>query len=132
MQLGESAPGATPIWKSWPSWACRRALPKLILFFLRFLGVAGIARDRIYCRLSIHESADVAGAEKFWRQLTALPDDQFRRPTLKRHNPKTSRKNTGDNYHGCLIIRVLGGSGLYRQIEGWASAVMAEPTLTTS
>jgi len=102
--------------------------PKLILFFLRFLTAAGIARDRIYCRLSIHESADVAGAEKFWRQITGLPDDQFRRPTLKRHSPKTNRKNTGDDYYGCLIVRVRGGSELYRQIEGWASAVMADRT----
>ncbi len=68
--------------------------PKLILFFLRFLRVAGIERERIYCRVSIHESADVAGAERFWRQVTAMPADQFRRTTLKRHNPTTNRKNT--------------------------------------
>jgi hypothetical protein len=102
--------------------------PKLILFFLHFLEVAGIARDRIFCRVSIHESADIAGTEQFWRRVTTLPDDQFRRPTLKRHNPTTIRKNTGDSYHGCLIVRVRGGCELYRQIEGWASAVMADPT----
>jgi len=102
--------------------------PKLITFFLRFLAVAGVERDRIYCRVSIHESADVAGAERFWRQVTGLPDDQFRRPTLKRHNPTTVRKNTGDDYHGCLIVRVLGPAELYRRIEGWASAAMTEPT----
>jgi transcriptional regulator with XRE-family HTH domain len=99
--------------------------PKLILFFLRFLTVAGVERERIYCRLSIHESADVDSAQRFWQQVTALPVDQFRRPVLKRHNPATVRKNTGDDYHGCLIVRVRGGSELYRQIEGWASAVMA-------
>jgi hypothetical protein len=101
--------------------------PRLISFFLRFLAVAGIERDRICCRVSIHESADVDGAERFWQQITGLPQDQFRRPTLKRHNPATVRKNTGDDYHGCLIVRVLGAAELYRKIEGWASAVMAEP-----
>lgn len=99
--------------------------PKLILFFLRFLTVAGIEPERIYCRVSIHESADVAGAEQFWRQVTGLPDQQFRRPTLKRHNPKTVRKNTGDDYHGCLIVRVLRASELYRRIEGWATGALA-------
>ena len=103
--------------------------PKLISFFLRFLAVAGIEGDRIYCRVSIHESADIAGAERFWRRVTGLPDDQFRRPTLKRHNPTTIRKNTGDNYHGCLIVRVLGACELYRQIEGWASAVMSDAAI---
>jgi len=106
--------------------------PKLILFFLRFLAVAGIDRERIYCRVSIHESADVARAERFWRQVTQLPDDQFRRPTLKHHNPATIRKNTGDSYHGCLVITVRKGLELYRQIEGWASAAMAAPRLTAS
>lgn len=100
--------------------------PKLILFFLRILKVAGIERERIYCRVSIHESADVAGAERFWQQVTAMPADQFRRTTLKRHNPATTRKNTGDDYHGCLIVRVLGAAELYRKIEGWATAVMTE------
>jgi len=102
--------------------------PKLISFFLRFLSAAGIERDRIYGRVSIHESADIEGAERFWRQVTGLPDSQFRRPTLKRHNPTTVRKNTGDEYHGCLIVRVLGAAELYRRIEGWASAVTADPT----
>jgi transcriptional regulator with XRE-family HTH domain len=100
--------------------------PRLILFFLRFLMVAGIERARIYCRVSIHESADVAGAERFWRHVTEMPADQFRRTTLKRHNPATVRKNTGVDYHGCLIVRVLGAAELYRRIEGWASAVTAE------
>ena len=101
--------------------------PKMILLFLRFLSVVGIERERIYGRVSIHESADVIGAQRFWQQVTELPAEQFRRPTLKRHNPKTVRKNTGDDYHGCLVIRVRKGSELYRQIEGWASAVMAVP-----
>ncbi len=100
---------------------------KMILFFLRFLAVVGIEPERICCRVSIHENADVAGAQRFWQQVTGLPADQFRRPTLKRHNPKTIRKNTGDDYHGCLIVRVRKGGELYRQIEGWASAVMVVP-----
>jgi hypothetical protein len=49
----------------------------------------------------------------------------FRRPGLKRHSPTTVRKNTGDDYHGCLRIEVLRSTGLYRKIEGWASAAMA-------
>src|ERR1700689_1526866 len=70
--------------------------PGLILFFLRFLAVAGVASDRLICRVYIHESADVAAAQRFWQDLTGLPPGQFRRPTLKRHNPKTVRMNTGD------------------------------------
>ena len=99
--------------------------PQLIRFFLSFLDAAGVTRDRLICRVSIHESADVAAAQQFWLDLTGLPDSQFRRPTLKRHNPRTVRKNTGPNYHGCLVIKVRRSAELYRQIAGWASAAMS-------
>lgn len=99
--------------------------PNMILLFLRFLVTVGVTTDRIYCRVSIHESADVVGAQQFWQEITGLPADQFRRPTLKRHNPKTIRKNRGDDYHGCLTVRVLLSADLYRKIEGWAWAAMA-------
>ena len=100
--------------------------PGLILLFLRFLKTAGIDAARLTCRVHIHESADVAAAVDYWQEVTGLPADQFRKPTLKRHNPKTVRKNTGDDYHGCLIIYVRRGIELYRQIEGWASACVQQ------
>jgi transposase len=105
--------------------------PQLIRFFLRFLAAAGVTRDRLICRVCIHESADVAVAQQFWQDLTGLPDVQFRRPTLKRHNPRTVRKNTGANYHGCLVIKVRQSAELYRQIEGWASAAMVRAAAQT-
>ena len=97
----------------------------LTLFFLRFLAAAGVERDRLICQLHIHESADVEAAQQYWQKATGVPAEQFRRPTLKRHNPKTIRKNTGELYHGCLRIEVRRGVELYRQIEGWAAAAMA-------
>jgi hypothetical protein len=97
----------------------------LILFFLRFLAVAGVERDRLICQLHIHESADIAAAQRYWEDVTGVPASQFRRPTLKRHNPKTVRKNTGEDYHGCLIIDVRRSTNLYLQIQGWAAAAMA-------
>ena len=99
--------------------------PGLINLFLRFLALNGISDDRLICRVHIHESADVAAAQRFWQEATGLPAGIFRRPTLKRHNPKTIRKNTGEDYRGCLVINVRRSVRLYRQIEGWASATMA-------
>ena len=64
-------------------------------------------------------------AQRFWLDVTQAHPTQFRRPTLKRHNPSTVRKNTGGDYHGCLRVNVRRSSGLYRQIEGWAAAAMA-------
>ncbi len=104
--------------------------PSLITFFLRFLVIAGVTPDRIAFRLSIHENADVDAAQRFWIRTTGARADQFRRPTMKRHMPKTVRKNVGPGYHGCLRIDVLRSGDLYRRIEGWVSAITAaaEPT----
>jgi hypothetical protein len=98
--------------------------PALIRFFLKFLDTAGIAREALVFRVYIHETADVEAAQRFWLDVTNAQLSQFRSPTLKRHNPKTVRKNVGVDYHGCLRIDVRRSSDLYRKIEGWASAAM--------
>jgi transcriptional regulator with XRE-family HTH domain len=100
--------------------------PRLISFYLRFLRLAGVKRDQLTFQVSIHESADVPSAQEFWRQVTQADPVRFRRPNLKRHNPKTTRLNVGSNYHGCLRIEVLRSGPLYKRIEGWCDAVMAE------
>jgi hypothetical protein len=99
--------------------------PDLIRFFLRFLEATGTARADLRFRIYIHESADVATAQRFWLEITQAPADQFFAPTLKRHNPKTVRKNVGEDYHGCLRIDVYRSADLYRKIEGWAASSMA-------
>jgi transposase-like protein len=102
--------------------------PGLILFFLRFLGMVGIARDRLSYRVHIHESADVEAATRYWAALVDADVSQFHSPNLKQGNPRTSRKNVGIDYHGCLQVRVRQSCDLYRQIEGWAAGVLAEST----
>lgn len=102
--------------------------PGLVRFFLHFLDVAGAKRADLTFRVQIHESADAEAAQRFWEKETGAPAGQFHVPTLKRHNPKTVRKNTGEGYHGCLRVDVRRSGELYRKIEGWVSAVTTCPT----
>jgi hypothetical protein len=99
--------------------------PALVRFFLRFLDVTGTPRATATFRIYIHESADVESAQRYWLEVTGASANQFRTPALKRHNPKTVRKNTGDEYHGCLRIDVQRSSSLYHSIEGWSAAIMS-------
>ena len=99
--------------------------PAMIRFFLRFLDTAGVPRVSLIFCLSIHENADVPAAQQFWLDVTGAPVSQFNRPQLKRHHPRTVRKNTGSGYHGCLRIQVRRSITMYRKIEGWARAAMA-------
>lgn len=101
--------------------------PELIRLFLRFLEVAGVDSRLLRFRVQIHETADVPVAENFWLQVTEADRAQLLRTTLKRHNPRTIRKNVDVNYHGCLRIDVMKSAELYRRIEGWTSSIMAAP-----
>jgi hypothetical protein len=76
------------------------------MLFLRFLDAAGVDRNMITYRVYIHETADVAGAERFWLKETGADPAQFRRTALKRHHPQTVRKNVGMDYRGCLRVDV--------------------------
>jgi hypothetical protein len=98
--------------------------PGLIRIFLRFLNAVGVEGDRLTYRVHIHETADVAAAERFWADVVGVHVGVFKKPTIKRHNPKTLRKNVGEDYHGCLAVSVLRSADLYQKIAGWAEGVM--------
>lgn len=92
--------------------------PNMIRLFLSWLTLLGVTRDRLTLRVSIHESADVEAAERYWADVVGVDVSAFSRATLKRHNPRTIRKNTGETYHGCLVIYVRQSADLYRRMEG--------------
>lgn len=96
----------------------------MITLFLRWLDLVGVARSRLILRIQIHENADILAADRYWREATQIPDSQFRRPTLKRHNPVTVRKNVGPRYVGCLTITVRSSTELYRRISGWYEGIV--------
>ncbi|MEU6494531.1 hypothetical protein AB0D09_36400 [Streptomyces sp. NPDC049097] len=99
--------------------------PGMIEVFLAWLDLVGVERGRLRYTVMIHENADVAGAEQYWADLVGADRSAFNKTTLKKHNPKTVRKNVGDTYRGCLVIKVLKGADLYRRIEGsWYGIVL--------
>jgi transposase len=120
--------GATTYWcegekaKPWQPNRCRVKLinsdPRLISLFLRFLELLGCDRRELRYRVHIHESADVAAAQRSWAAEVGVPVEQFQRPTLKSHNPVTVRHNVGETYRGCLIIDVPKSREYYWKIEG--------------
>jgi transposase len=96
----------------------------LITLFLAFLRRSGVDDSRLRLNVSIHESADVAAAERYWADVVRIPVEAFRPATLKRHNPKTVRKNTGEAYVGCLTIGVRQSRELYQRIAGTWQGIM--------
>lgn len=60
---------------------------RLIRLYLAFLGVAGVTEERMSFRVSIHETADVEGAVRWWSAMLGVPTSRFRRSVIKRHAP---------------------------------------------
>ncbi|MEU3851984.1 hypothetical protein [Streptomyces sp. NPDC029554] len=99
--------------------------PGMIRVFLAWLDLLGVERERVRFAVMIHENADVPSAEQYWANLVEADHSAFHKTTLKRHNPKTVRKNTGNAYRGCLVIKVRKSADLYRRIEGsWYGIVL--------
>ncbi|MFD5658445.1 hypothetical protein [Streptomyces hirsutus] len=98
----------------------------VIRVYLAWLDLLGVDRKRLNFRILIHESADIDAAHRFWAQVAQIDVSLFARPTLKKHNPKTVRKNTGDDYHGCLVVIVARSADLYNRIEGWWNGVVTQ------
>ncbi|KOG64679.1 MULTISPECIES: helix-turn-helix domain-containing protein [Streptomyces] len=100
--------------------------PGVIRTYLAWLDLLGVDRERLTFRVLIHESADVAAAHRHWADIADVDPGVFAKPTLKRHNPKTVRKNIGDDYHGCLVVGVARSAHLYNRIEGWWNGIVAQ------
>ncbi|GAC1440110.1 MAG: hypothetical protein NVSMB55_03620 [Mycobacteriales bacterium] len=102
----------------------------LVRLFLQGLRILGVSDDRIRLRLQIHETADEEAARTWWAEQLIWPSDGFMRSTIKRHNPKTVRKNVDTDYHGCLAVTVLQSRTLYQLLDGLVRAVAAEANAT--
>ncbi|MFC4494243.1 hypothetical protein ACFPA8_08860 [Streptomyces ovatisporus] len=98
----------------------------MIRVYLSWLSLLGVEAERLRFSVMIHESADVEAAERYWADLVGRGPDSFGKTTLKRHNPRTVRKNVGHDYRGCLVVRVRQSADLYRRIEGWWAGVVAD------
>ncbi|PZG80387.1 hypothetical protein C1I97_35940 [Streptomyces sp. NTH33] len=100
--------------------------PGVVQLYLAWLSLLDVEAERLQYRVMIHMTADVEAAKHYWADLVGVDAATFQRTTIKKHNPKTVRKNVGENYRGCLVIRVSQGAELYRRIEGWWNGMVAQ------
>lgn len=102
--------------------------PDMITVFLAWLSLLRVDPSRLRFAVQIHETADVAAAEAFWAGHVGIDTTDLLKTTLKRHNPRTNRKNTSGTYNGCLRVDVRDGADLYRRIEGWWCGIVGAAT----
>ncbi|MER7174328.1 hypothetical protein [Streptomyces mesophilus] len=100
--------------------------PDVIAVYLAWLELLGVPPEHVQYRVMIHMTADVEAAKRYWADFVGVDVTRLEKTTIKKHNPKTVRKNVGEDYRGCLVISVRQSAELYRRIEGWWSGIAAE------
>ncbi len=102
--------------------------PEMIRFFVRWLGEALLVpKEDIVVVLHIHKN-HIEKLDEFisyWSHITGVPASQFSKPVVKKHNPKTKRKNIAETYRGLVAIRVRRSTMLNRTIFGWMYGIMS-------
>jgi len=97
--------------------------PKMILLFLKWLKIIfSINNSDLSYDLYIHETANLRNAQLYWSNILSIPVEKIKF-YFKKNKINTKRKNTGDNYHGLVRIRVNKSSSLNRKITGWIEGI---------
>lgn len=97
--------------------------PMMIIFFLKWLKeICLISPQNIIYELYIHETANWKCAVRYWSKIISVPSQKIR-VYFKHNKIKTKRKNTGNDYHGLIIVRVRKSTNLNRKITGWIEGI---------
>lgn len=67
----------------------------MIKVFLAWLRLLGVGDDRLRFHVHIHETADVASAERFWTDLTGADASAFGKTTIKSHSREPTGRTSG-------------------------------------
>lgn len=101
--------------------------PKMVKIFLCWLEEVGkISREDIKFSLFVHENHKdrIPEIKSFWSKQIAFPESAIAHVYLKKHNPKTIRRNVGQTYQGLVQVNVRSSSTLNRKIAGWIEGVI--------
>ena len=97
--------------------------PLMIIFFLKWLKkICLVSPQDIIYELYIHETANWKDAARYWSKIISIPPQKIR-VYFKHNKIKTKRKNTGNDYHGLIMVRVKKSTNLNRKITGWAEGI---------
>ncbi len=100
--------------------------PHMIKLFLKWLKeICDIKKEEIGFEIFIHENSknNIENVVAYWSRVTKFPESYFSKIYFKKHNPKTNRKNIGEQYYGVVQVKIKASSSLNRKIAGWIKAI---------
>lgn len=102
--------------------------PHMVKLFMRWLRTIGQVPDpEIFLTIHLHENHlhRYEAVKKYWLEVAQLTPKAVTSPIIKKHKPKTKRKNIDNEYQGLVSIYVRKSTTLNRQISGWISAIIS-------
>jgi hypothetical protein len=100
--------------------------PDMIAFHMRWLYEnLAVPKTDITMRLHLHQGhiERLDEITRYWLKVTGLNKTNVMKPIIKKHNPKTVRKNSKETYKGLVAIRVRHSTMLNRRVMGWIKAI---------
>jgi len=96
--------------------------------YLAWLRSMNVSESNIIFELYVHRDRknDSDEFRRWWVDKLEISSERLTRVYLKNGNPKTTRLNVGDLYHGLLRIKVKSSTTLNRRIQGWVAGIVEE------
>ncbi len=97
--------------------------PIMVHLFARWLyQFEGVSKERFTLDLYLHKNHQyrLNAVKDFWEKQLGLPITHV---YYKRHNPKTRRQNSGEGYHGLVVLKVRSSSHIVRRLAGLVQAL---------
>lgn len=102
---------------------------KIIIFFIKWLGILGVPKSHIMIRIHLYPDSDVEVCHVFWQTATKLPRNQFQKPCFDKRINK-DRRRIGVHKYGTahVTVRANGksefGSALSRKIHAMMNILL--------
>jgi hypothetical protein len=102
----------------------------MVQCFLNWLEIISVSKDDIYFELYAHKGDDIDRIAQFWSNKVYVSVSVLKqRLYLKKGNPKTPRKNVGEQYVGLIRVRVKKSADLNRKVQGWVQGILKNWTI---
>ena len=101
-------------------------LQMIRLYLTWLIRSCGVDKSRIRLSLYIHKNSKerIEYVTRYWEDgIKDIVPKKIEYTYLKKHNPKTVRKNAKNKYYGTLHIVVSASTNLGRQIQGWTKGI---------
>jgi len=100
--------------------------PYMIAVYMRWLReVLNVVNSDIVVSIYIHKNSKHREEDviRYWAYWAGVSKSQITYIYYKKHNPKTIRKNTNEDYYGALRVVVRRSVYLNRKVAGWIRAI---------